>query len=129
MAFRDNYQPSAVVTAGLLRDQLIPNTISFGFASGEASSDFIGSPGQIFYAPVTLNPLSDTQDLQPPVQFDGHTNRTSCWEPRSGRYPGSLPFESFLEKPDLKNPGYFISIPPAMFLTSVTNPPPSPPPG
>ena len=33
-----------------------------------------------------------------------------------------------LEKPDLKNPGYYINIPPAMFLTSATNPPPVVPP-
>ena len=30
------------------------NVISFGFASGEASSDFVGAAGQSFYAPVTL---------------------------------------------------------------------------
>ena len=39
----------------------VANSISFGFASGEASSDFIGSPGQTFYAPVTLSPLPDTK--------------------------------------------------------------------
>jgi hypothetical protein len=43
--------------------------------------------------------------------------------------PGAYFFESMLEKPDLKNPGYFIRIPPAMFLTSATNPAPTPPPG
>ncbi len=30
------------------------NVISFGFESGEASSDFVGAAGQSFYAPVTL---------------------------------------------------------------------------
>jgi sugar lactone lactonase YvrE len=30
------------------------NVISFGFESGEASSDFVGAAGQKFYAPVTL---------------------------------------------------------------------------
>jgi len=32
------------------------NVISFGFATGEASSDFVGAAGQKFYAPVTLAP-------------------------------------------------------------------------
>ena len=38
-------------------NNFVPNSISFGFASGEASSDFVGSPGQTFYAPVTLTVL------------------------------------------------------------------------
>lgn len=31
------------------------NTISLGFESGEASSDYVGAAGQTFYAPVTLS--------------------------------------------------------------------------
>ncbi|HTD65973.1 MAG TPA: hypothetical protein VK846_05515, partial [Candidatus Limnocylindria bacterium] len=31
------------------------NVVSFGFESGEASSDFVGAAGQSFYAPVTLS--------------------------------------------------------------------------
>jgi streptogramin lyase len=38
-----------------------PNIISFGFESGEGSSDFIGIAGQSFYAPVTLNVGQDQQ--------------------------------------------------------------------
>jgi len=54
-AFKANYQPSAVVITVFTLANYAPNTISFGFASGEASSSFIASPGQVFYAPVTLS--------------------------------------------------------------------------
>ena len=60
-AFRTCYQPSAIVTNVFSPASFVPNTISFGFASGEASSDFIASPGQVFYAPVTLSPVSGTE--------------------------------------------------------------------
>jgi len=36
------------------------NRMTLGFSSGEASSDFIGHPGQHFIAPVTLSVLSNT---------------------------------------------------------------------
>ncbi len=54
-AFKANYQPSAVVITLFTLANYAPNTISFGFANGEASSSFIASPGQYFYAPVTLS--------------------------------------------------------------------------
>ena len=53
-AFRDNYQPSAVVSNKFLATNSIPNRISFGLTNGEPSSAFIARPGQVFYAPVTL---------------------------------------------------------------------------
>ncbi len=40
-----------VVSNGVSINQT--NSISFGFASGESSSDFIGAAGQTFFAPVT----------------------------------------------------------------------------
>ena len=96
--FRDNYQPSAIVSNWFSPLDFVANKISFGFASGEASSDFIGSPGQFFYAPVTLSPLSGATHLQPPVQFDGHqcrlplrpwhqghTSSNPCWKSRTSR--------------------------------------------
>jgi hypothetical protein len=38
-------------------DPATTNSLSFGFANGETSSDFIGSAGQQFFAPVTLSIL------------------------------------------------------------------------
>ncbi len=132
IAFRDNYKPSGVVSALFSATNFVPNSISFGFASGEASSDFVGSSGQVFYAPVTLSPLSDTAIYSLQFNLTVTTNLDisyTNWNPGPAVTPGAYRFESFLEKPDLKNPGYFIRIPPAMFLDSATNPPPSPPPG
>lgn len=44
-------------TGGSANTNLTANLISFGFQSGEGSSDFIGGPGQFFSAPVTLTIL------------------------------------------------------------------------
>jgi hypothetical protein len=68
IAFRANYQPSALVPVVFSSTNFVPNTISFGFASGEASSAFVGSPGQTFYAPVTLSTLPGT--LMYSLQFN-----------------------------------------------------------
>ena len=124
IAFRSDYQPSAVVTAVFSATNSVANTITFGFASGEASSDFIGSAGQTFYAPVTLNPLPGAEIYS--LQFN-LTVTNGGGNPGPALTPGAYSFRSFLEKPDLANPGYFITIPPAMFLTSVTNPAPAVP--
>ena len=132
VAFRENYKPSAVISARFSSTNFIANTISFGFESGEASSDFIASPGQFFYAPVTLSPLSDTKVYSLQFNLTVTTNLDisyPAWNPGPAVTPGAYRFESFLEKPDPRNPGYYIIIPPAMFLTGVTNPQPSPPPG
>ncbi len=60
-AFRDpNYQPSAIVTNIFYFTNFVPNRITFGFAAGEASSVFVASPGQTFYAPVTMTVLPGT---------------------------------------------------------------------
>jgi hypothetical protein len=122
-AFRSNYQPSAVVTAVFSSTNFVANKISFGFASGEASSDFVASPGQIFYAPVTLSPLSGASIYS--LQFNLTVTNVGA---APAVTPGGYLFESMLEKPDPQNPGYFIRIPPAMFLTSATNPLPVVPP-
>ena len=106
IAFRDNYQPSAIVPVVFSATNFVPNSISFGFASGEASSEFIGSPGQIFYAPVTLSPVPGTTIYS--LQFN-LTVTNAGWNPGPAVTPGAYCFQSLLEKPDLKNPGYFIN--------------------
>ena len=51
------------------------NVISFGFESGEASSDFVGAAGQKFYAPVTLAPapLQKVYSFQMSLSATGET--------------------------------------------------------
>ena len=99
-AFRDNYQPSAIVSNWFSPQDFVANKISFGFASGEASSDFVGSPGQYLLCAGDAEPLVGSNDLQPPVQFDGHqsgvpnpgppspqgpTTSNPCWKSRTSR--------------------------------------------
>ncbi len=112
-AFHDNYQPSAIVSTSFSPTNFIANIISFGFASGEASSDFVASPGQTFYAPVTLSVLSQT--LMYSLQF----NLTVT---NGGPNPGSggisnYNFSSMLVKPiPGVTPIVYEPIPPAMFV-------------
>ena len=124
-AFRTCYQPSAIVTNVFSPASFVPNTISFGFASGKASSDFIASPGQVFYAPVTLSPVSGTEIYS--LQFNLTVN-PGGGNPGPAMVPGAYLFESMLKKPDPNNPGDYLTIPPAMFLTSATNAQPVVPP-
>ncbi|MDE3068942.1 MAG: chitobiase/beta-hexosaminidase C-terminal domain-containing protein, partial [Verrucomicrobiota bacterium] len=114
--FRADYQPSAIITQIFSSSNFVANAISFGFASGEASSDFVASPGQIFYAPVTLSVLPSQQIYS--LQFNlTVTNVNSA----PAVFPGAYGFQSFLVKPDTANPGYNIVIPPAVFLGYATN--------
>jgi hypothetical protein len=125
IAFRDHYQPSTVVPVVFSATNFVPNSISFGFASGEASSDFVGSPGQTFYAPVTLSPVSGTEIYS--LQFNLTVN-PGGGNPGPALVPGAYLFESMLKKPDPNNPSNYLTIPPAMFLTSATNAQPAVPP-
>jgi hypothetical protein len=104
------------------------NKISFGFASGEASSAFIAAPGQTFVAPVTLTMLPGK------VIYSLQFNLTTT---NAGSNPGVAPvpssaynfnFQSMLEQPNPTNAGFYITIPPATFdgstlasLVSVNN--------
>jgi hypothetical protein len=110
-AFRNNYQPSAIVSATFSPSNFVANTISFGFASGEASSAFIASPGQTFYAPVTLSILGNT--VMYSLQFNlTVTNLGSA----PAVAPGAFGFSSFLDKPiPGTTPVIYTNIPPAMF--------------
>ncbi|HEV2453295.1 MAG TPA: NHL repeat-containing protein, partial [Verrucomicrobiae bacterium] len=59
-AFRGGYLPSPLVTASFLSQNFQANELTWGFASGYCSSSFVGSPGELFYAPVTLTTLPNT---------------------------------------------------------------------
>src|SRR5690606_8371301 len=59
--FKPNFKSSDVGTKIFSPTNFVPNRISFGFAAGEASSDFVASAGQRFYAPITLSMLPNSQ--------------------------------------------------------------------
>ncbi len=118
-AFRTGYQPSGVVSALFSATNFVANSISFGFASGEASSDFVASPGQTFYAPVTLSLLSGVEMYS--LQFN--LTATNLTGPAIS--PGAISFESMLVKPiPGVTPIVYETIPPAMFVSTAVVPNP-----
>lgn len=122
-AFRLNYQPSPVATFQFSPTNYVPNSISFGFASGEASSRFIGSPGQNFYAPITLSVLPST--LMYSLQFNVTVTNVGAAPAIS---PGDFGFQSMLMQPGVTTNTtlpVFVPIPPWMFAAYSTAPPPS----
>jgi hypothetical protein len=122
-AFRNNYRPSDTITKVFSPTNFIANKISFGFANGEASSEFIAAAGQRFYAPVTLSVLQGQSIYS--FQF----NVTATNDLGSPAIDGSLPgFRSALEYPVLFNgdqvgaDGFLYKlIPPAMVIGVDTN--------
>jgi hypothetical protein len=122
VAFRANYLTSSVAAVDFSTSNYVPNTISFGFASGEASSVFVASPGQTFFAPVTLLPLSGVTIYSMDFNL---TVTNAGLNPGPAITPGAFVFTSMLRKPDPANPGYYLQIPPYMFIntnsTQITN--------
>jgi hypothetical protein len=119
-AFRDHYADSTVLTKNFSASNFVGNMISFGFLAGEASSDFVAAPGQIFYAPVTLSILPGVSIYS--LQFNITVNNTGSNVPPVPA--GAFGFESFLEKPTPSNPTLLERIPPLMYPTNYTDPPP-----
>ena len=110
IALKDNFAPSAIVSNLFTPSNFVANRIAFGFESGEGSSAFVGSPGQRFYAPVTLNVLPDQRMMS--LQFAASALATNG---APAIAPGAVGFVSHLEKPDPVNSGFFLRIPPRMF--------------
>src|SRR5262249_9361069 len=122
-AFRDHYQDSDIVSKTFSADSFVPNSISFGFSSGEASSDFVASPGQMFYAPVTLGIVPGTKIYS--MQFNLVVTNAGP-NPGPAVSPGAFRFVSMLEKPiPGVNPVVYEVIPPLMFSGYAQNPPPA----
>lgn len=109
-AFLDSFAPSEIVSKTLSVSNFNANKISFGFASGEASSDFVAAPGQRFYVPVTLS-LLDGQKIYS-LQFNVTVTNLGAAPPV---LPNAFSFDSMLEKPSPSDPSIFLQIPPAMF--------------
>jgi Chitobiase/beta-hexosaminidase C-terminal domain len=116
-AFYANYQPSDIVSNLFTLANYRNNTISFGFVDGEASSVFIASPGQTFYAPVTLTTVANPTIYS--LQFNISVTNATATNPVTG-----FGFKSMLEKPILNTPDLFEIIPPAMFVSSASVPNP-----
>jgi hypothetical protein len=113
------YAVSGIAQQDFVPGSFVPNTISFGFASGEASSAFVAAPGQTFYAPVTLTTLPATiiyaMDFNLVVTNAGPN-------PGPAVAPNAFAFQSMLMQPDPTNSLLVIPIPAAGFNgTSLTS--------
>jgi sugar lactone lactonase YvrE len=122
IAFRNGYYPSGVSVQSFSPSNFTANTISFGFASGEASSDFLASPGQTFYAPVTLSTLPGTVIYS--LQFN-LTVTNAGPNPGPAVAPNAFGFQTMLMKPDGDHPGLFFPIPPMAYAAPGTRPRPT----
>ncbi len=116
-AVAPGFAPSAPVSVLLSASNFLGNEMTFGFASGEASSEFIAAAGQTFYAPVTMSLLP------------GSTMYSLQMNLFATNFPGSVPldpttmrFDSFLRYPGTASNGVqvLLTIPPAVV---VNNPP------
>ncbi len=120
VAVYPNFQTSSVVSAAFSPSNYVANTISFGFGSGEASSVFLATPGQTFYAPVTLTTLSATKIYS--LQFNLTVTNAAAANPVAAN---SFGFQSMLMKPIVPiptnyPPGYALYTPiqPLIFTNS-----------
>jgi hypothetical protein len=126
IAYRNNYQASAIASSLFNMTNFQAATISFGFAAGEASSDFVASPGQTFYAPVTLTVLSGT--VMDSLQFNLSVTNGGP-NPGPSVLPGAYGFASMLMQsipPPTNFPAgvqLYKPIPPFMFIANAVNPP------
>jgi hypothetical protein len=107
-AFRSGYRPSGTAVQYFSPANFVANTISFGFASGEASSTFVASPGQTFYAPVTLTTLPGAVIYS--LQFNLVVTNAGL-NPGPAVAPGAFDFQTMLMKPDPLNKGAYLPIP------------------
>ncbi|HWN96248.1 MAG TPA: hypothetical protein VNT99_14525, partial [Methylomirabilota bacterium] len=106
--FRNGFQPSDVFTKVFQPDNFAANSLSLGFASGEASSDFVGAAGQRFYAPVTLEVLPGQKVYS--LQYNVVTTNLTG----TAIDPTTVAFEPMVVKP--VGDGVYIPIPAAMSL-------------
>ncbi len=119
-AYRNGFLPSGIAVQLFSPSNFVPNTISFGFASGEASSSFVASPGQTFYAPVTLSLLPNQQIYS--LQFNLTVTNLGSTPPIT---PNAFDFKSMLLKPvPGTTPTVYIPIPPYMFVADGPSTPP-----
>lgn len=116
--FRNGYTPSGIAQQSFSISNFVANTISFGFTSGEASSAFVASPGQTFYAPITLSVLPSAEMYS--LQFNMVVTNAGP-NPGPAITPGDFSFSSLLIKP-VPGTGDYTTIPPYMFIGNDTGP-------
>jgi sugar lactone lactonase YvrE len=110
------FAPSGTVTAQYTTNDFVTDQMTFGFASGEASSAFVASAGQTFYAPITLTLIPSAETMYS-LQFS-----VSITNVTAPPVDGNFTFQSMLWKPlPGSSPPVYIIIPPEMVSISYTN--------
>jgi hypothetical protein len=118
-AFRDGYVPSGLITNLFFAQNFQGNELTWGFSSGYCSSSFIASPGEWFYAPVTLTTLGS------PSAFGLEFDMTVTNLGPDIVTPGAMYFQSMLMQPiPGTKPVLYTNIPPLWYDGSSVNPPP-----
>ncbi|MEI7808276.1 MAG: FN3 associated domain-containing protein, partial [Verrucomicrobiota bacterium] len=114
-AVRPLYQDSEVASIVFSPTNFVANVISFGFANNEeASSDFVASPGQTFYSPVTLSLLPNTSIYGLAFAL---TATNGGANPGPAITSGAFSFKSMLMKPILGvTPVLYEPIPVGIFI-------------
>ena len=122
VAERGGYAPSAVYTNIFYAQSFQGNELTWGFQSGYCSSEFVASPGQIFYAPVTLTSLPGTALYA--FEFNMVVTNLGPDQVPSGEFG----FSSMLRQPGtIPNTDIAVmeQIPPLMFIGDDSSPPPA----
>lgn len=113
------FAPSGVVTALFTTNSYQTDDITFGFATGEASSKFLTAPGQTFIAPVTLSLIPSASTIYT-LQF----NLAVAAYPPSPTVIGvsNANFSSMLMKPiPGSSPPVYTNILPDMVAVTISN--------
>ncbi len=109
-AFSPGFAPSSLVAKTFAASNFVTDQMTFGFASGEASSEFIGAAGQRFYAPVTLTLLPGSSMYS--LQFNVTVTNLAGAPPVTPTYT----FDSMLQKPlQVNGATLYVPIPTEMF--------------
>jgi hypothetical protein len=112
-AYKSRYQTSDIATKVFSPTDFQANRLGLGFDRGEASSLFLATPGQRFYAPVTLSVLPS--QLMFTLQFNLILTNNSA---APAYDPSLMSFQSMLERiiPG-SSPPAFEYMRPSMFLS------------
>jgi hypothetical protein len=110
------FAPSGIGSAIFSPGAFIPNNLSWGFASGECSSAFVGAAGQTFYAPVTLTMLPGVTLYS--LQFNMTVSSTGAGVTNPAPAAGPFNFQTMILEPEIDtNTGTTVlePIPPMMY--------------
>ena len=116
-----DYLMSGIASYVFTPGTFVPNEISWGFASGEGSSEFIGAAGQNFVAPVTLTMLPGVSLFS--LQFNMTVSTSGPGVTNPAPINGPFSFQSMLMQPiPNTQPQIYTNIPPLVLAAEYAGP-------